>query len=124
MNMGQPVRITDDLILEARLTSEIEDRSIAGQIEFWAHLGQALEPLLLGTQVLALLRAGKTKPLSALIDSVDTKQGRQRVRDYLENLPYPHYEQEQDEPGILIRIEADGKRTKGRFINRQFIPVT
>jgi len=26
-------------------------------------------------------------------------------------------------PGLLVRIEADGRRTVGRFVNRQFQPV-
>jgi hypothetical protein len=26
-------------------------------------------------------------------------------------------------PGLLVRIEADGTRTRGRFINRQFQEV-
>ena len=33
--MSQPVKISDELILDARLTAEIAERSIAGQIEFW-----------------------------------------------------------------------------------------
>ncbi len=121
--MGQSVRIADNLVMEARLVGEIEDRSIAGQIEFWAHLGQALEPLLQGNQVLALRRAGRVKPLSACLDSVDTEEGRRRVKDYLERLPFPHYEPAPDRPGMLVRIEADGTRSVGRFINRQFTPA-
>jgi hypothetical protein len=121
--MGQSVRIADNLILEARLVGEIEDRSIAGQIEFWAHLGQAMEPLLHGTQVLALRRAGRVKPLSVCLESVDTEEGRRRVSDYLERLPFPHYETAPDRPGMLVRIETDGTRSVGRFINRQFVPA-
>ncbi len=121
--MGQSVRIADNLVMEARLVGEIEDRSIAGQIEFWAHLGQALEPLLQGTQVLALRRAGRVQPLSACIESVDREEGRRRVKDYLERLPFPHYEPAPDRPGMLVRIEADGTRRIGRFVNRQFTPA-
>ncbi|MDQ7822561.1 MAG: hypothetical protein RDV48_07165 [Candidatus Eremiobacteraeota bacterium] len=121
--MGQPVRISDKLILEARLAAEIEDRSIAGQIEFWAHLGQALEPLLYGAQVMALRRAGRLRPLSQCIDSVDSEEGRRRVRDYLQHLPYPHYEQAPGRPGLIVRIEEDGSRTVGKFVNRQFLPA-
>lgn len=120
--MGQPVRISDELILEARLISKIEDRSIAGQIEFWAHLGEALEPLLQGVQMLALRRAGLVKPLSDRLESVDCEEGRRRVIDYLSSLPFPHYEAAPNKPGLLVRIEADGKRTEGRFIDRRFIP--
>ena len=51
--MSQPVKISDELLLDARLTGEVAERSIAGQIEFWAHLGRAIEPLLAGSRALA-----------------------------------------------------------------------
>ena len=44
--MSQPVKVSDSLVLDARLTGEVAERSIAGQIEFWARLGRAIEPLL------------------------------------------------------------------------------
>jgi hypothetical protein len=37
----------------------------------------------------------------------------------LHNQPFPHYETAPDGPGLLVRIEADGTRSVGRFINRQ-----
>lgn len=121
--MGQPVKISDDLILDARLISEIDHRSIAGQIEFWAHLGEALEPLLQGAQVLALMRAGAAKPLSACLESVDSPEGRRRVVDHLKSLPFPHYEPAPGRAGLLVRTEADGTRVVGRFVKRRFTAV-
>jgi hypothetical protein len=118
--MGQPVKLSKDLILDARLTAEIARRSMAGQIEFWAQLGRAVEPLLQGAQVLALQRAGAVKPLSALLESVDSPEGQRRVSEYLKSRPFPHYEAHPRKPGMLIRIEADGRRTVGRFVNRRF----
>ena len=38
--MSQPVKLSDGLVLDARLTGEVFQRSIAGQIEFWARLGR------------------------------------------------------------------------------------
>jgi hypothetical protein len=108
------------LVLDARLTAKIAKRSIAGQIEFWAKLGRAVEPLLRGDQVLALARAGTAKSLSSCFSSVETPEGRRRLAEYLESRPYPHYEPAPDSPGLLIRIEADGKRSLGRFVNREF----
>lgn len=121
--MGQPVKISDTLVLDARVAGEAMERSIAGQIEFWAKLGRALEPLLHGDRVLALCQAAEAKPLSACLESVDSPAGRQRVVEYLKTRPYPHYEAG-GSPGLLVRIEANGKRTLGRFVNRQFQPVT
>lgn len=121
-NVSQPVKVSDALVLDARLTGEFAERSIAGQIEFWARLGRAIEPLLRGDKALALRRAGDAQPLSDCLNSVDSPAGRQRVGEHLNNLPYPHYEPA-DSPGLLVRIESNGKRTVGRFVNREFQAV-
>ena len=118
--MGQPVKISDELVLDARLTGEIAERSIAGQIEFWAQLGRAIEPLLDGAHALALRQAGTVRPMSECLQAVDTDAGRQRVTDYLKGQPFPHYQPAPDRPGLLVRIESDGTQTIGRFVNRQF----
>jgi len=122
-NVGQPVKIADGLVLDARMAGEVEHRSIAGQIEFWAHLGEALEPLLQGIQVMALMRSKSAQPLSASLESVDSPKGHRRVADHLKSLPYPHYEPAPGRPGFLVRTKADGTRTVGRFVNRQFTPA-
>ena len=119
--MSQPVKVSDALILDARLMGEATQRSIAGQIEFWATLGRAVETLLRGDRVLALCKAGKARPLSACLQSVDSPEGRRRLAEHLKTLPFPHYEPAQG--GLLVRIEASGKRTTGRFVNRKFRPV-
>ncbi|MEK7858036.1 MAG: hypothetical protein AAB320_02750 [Elusimicrobiota bacterium] len=118
--MGQPVKLADGLILDARMAGEVEHRSIAGQIEFWAELGEALEPLLQGIQVMALMRSKSAQPLSASLESVDSRVGRRRVADHLKSLSFPHYEAAPGRSGFLVRTEKDGVRTVGRFINRQF----
>jgi hypothetical protein len=118
--MSQPVKLSTSLILDARLTSEVTERSIAGQIEFWARLGRAIEPLLQGVQSLALSRAGTTMPLSECLASVDSAAGRKRLAAYLQNQPYPHYEPAPDAPGLLIRTDASGQRALGRFVRREF----
>jgi hypothetical protein len=121
--MSQPVKVSDALLLDARLMGETTQRSIAGQIEFWARLGRAIESLLRGDQMLALCRAGKAKPLSACLKSIDSTVGRKRLAEHLKSLPYPHFEPAPGSTGLLVRIEATGKRTTGRFVNRKFQPV-
>jgi hypothetical protein len=118
--MSQPVKLSDALVLDARLAGGAVERSIAGQVEFWARIGRAVEGLLQGEQVLALCRNAAAHPLSERLASVDSPEGRRRVADFLQTQPYPHYEPHPDKAGLLIRIEANGKRTAGRFVNRQF----
>jgi hypothetical protein len=119
--MPQPVKLSDALVLDARLAGETVQRSIAGQVEFWARLGRSVDLLLEGQHALALCRTATARPLSACLESVDTPAGRRRLADLLESGPFPHYQPHPDCPGLLIRIDADRTRTAGRFVNRQFV---
>ena len=124
MDMSQPVKLSDTLVLDARLAGKALERSIAGQVEFWAKLGKAIEPLLQGTQVLALCQNAATQPLSACLKSVDSPAGRRRMAAFLQGQPFPHYEPHPHHAGLLVRLEANGKRTVGRFVNREFQRVS
>jgi len=103
------------------MVGAVARRSIAGQVEFWARLGKSIEPLLRGDRALALQRSGAARSLAECIQSVDTDIGRDRVHVYLKSRPFPHFEPCPDEAGMLVRIDADGTRTRGRFINREFV---
>jgi hypothetical protein len=41
--MATAVKISDDLFEKAKIKSKIFKRSIAGQIEYWAKIGQMIE---------------------------------------------------------------------------------
>ena len=121
--MSQPVKLSNVLILDARITGELFERSIAGQVEFWARIGRSIEPLLHGDHALALCRNAATRPLSECLDSVGSAKARLRLKAYLESQPFPHYEAHPEQAGLLIRIDENGRRTTGRFVNRQFQAV-
>lgn len=121
--MGQPVKLSDALVLDARLVGQAAERSIASQIEFWARVGKAVESVLRGDRVLQLKQRGEAAPLSKLLKSVDSKAGRERVKAQQAARPFPHFEQAPGRPGFLLRIDEDGKRTVGRFVNREFRPA-
>lgn len=122
--MGQPVKLSDNLVLDARIVGEASERSIASQIEFWARLGRAVESVLRIDTALRLKQRGEDVPLSAALSAVDTPGGRDRVRAHLAARPYPHFEPAADRPGLIVKIDEDGTRTVGRFVNRQFRPVS
>lgn len=121
--MSQPVKLSDALVLDARIAGEVVERSIAGQVEYWAKLGRAIEQLIQAPQVLALCRKAAARPLSECLEMVDSPEGRQQVADFLKTQPFPHYEPHPDKPGLLVRIEENGHRTVGRFVNRRFEAV-
>jgi hypothetical protein len=122
--MSMPVKLSDALVLDARLAGEAMERSIAGQVEFWARLGRAIDPLLNGAQAMAASRRGTAMPLADLLAEVETPAGRERLAQHLVGQPFPHYEPHAGRPGLLVRISADGTRTVGRFVNRTFTVVT
>jgi hypothetical protein len=41
--MATAVRISEDLVKEAKKFSRVDHRSLAGQIEYWARLGKCAE---------------------------------------------------------------------------------
>jgi hypothetical protein len=118
-DMGQPVKLSESLVLDARLTGEVAERSIAGQIEFWAGLGRAVESVLRADTALALKKRGATMPLSACLRSVNTRAGQTRLARVLAARPYPHFEPAAV-PGLVVKVDKDGTRTIGRFVHREF----
>ena len=121
--MSQPVKLSDSLVLDARLAGELEERSIAGQVEFWAKLGRSVDLLLSGRQVLQLCRNASARPISECLEMVDTPEGRKRLHEHLESQPFPHFEPHPDQKRVYVRIDEDGARTTGRFVNREFRPI-
>lgn len=121
--MGQPVKLSDTLVLDARVMGEAAERSIASQIEFWARIGRAVESVLRSDSVLRLKQRGEAVPLATLLRSADSRAGRARVKAVLEGRPFPHFEPAPGRKGLLVRIDEDGKRTVGRFVNREFRPA-
>ena len=121
--MPQPVKLSDDLVMDARVTGDLAQRSIAGQVEFWARLGRAVESLMRADHVLALKRRGDERPLSKCLELAETAEGRELLAAHLAARPFPHFEAAVEQPGVLIKIDEDGTRTAGRFVNRVFVPT-
>jgi len=121
--MGQPVKLSDALVLDARLCGELTERSIAGQIELWAALGRAIEPVLGYEQTLDLRRRGAASSIADCLAAVGTDEGRARLATVLARRPFPHYEAAPGAPGWIVRIDETGERVRGRFVKRQFVPA-
>jgi hypothetical protein len=121
--MSQPVKVSDELLLDARLAGVAAERSIAGQIEYWARLGRAVELHLRATEALRLKREGEARPLSELLATIGTAAGRKRLAKHLASRPFPQFEAAPGRAGFLVKIDKDGTRTIGRFANRAFRPA-
>ncbi len=121
--MGQPVKLSDNLMLDARLVAEESERSIAGQIEYWARLGRAIEAAVRPSTALKLKRRQPVPLLSERLNDIDTPAGRARSAAGLASAPYPRFSSAPGRPGLVLKIDEDGKRTVGRLIKRTFTPV-
>lgn len=120
--MAQPVKLSDALVQDARATGEVAERSIAGQIEYWARLGRALEQVLRGDEALAFKKRREVIPLSAALDT-DSEAGHARFRAHMASRPYPRFEPAPEQPGMFVRLDEDGTRTLGRLVGREFHPL-
>jgi len=121
--MGQPVKLSDNLMHDARLIAEESQRSIAGQIEYWARLGRAIEAALRPGTALKLKRRRPVPLLSERVHDIDTAAGRARTAALLASTSFPRFAAAPDRPGLIVKIDEDGKRTLGRFVKRVFTPV-
>jgi hypothetical protein len=66
--MSIAVRISDELIKEAKTLSKVENRSVTGQIEYWAKIGKIAEQN--PTMSFALI-----KEILIGIEELDSKMG-------------------------------------------------
>ena len=121
--MSVPVMLSDSLARDARLEGDAMERSIAGQVEFWARLGQAIDPILNGAQAMAISQRGTVRSLSAVLGEVEAPAGRLRLAEHVSGLPFPHYEPHPEQPGAIIRTSTDGTQVVGRFVHRVFTPM-
>ncbi len=122
--MGQPVKLSDELVAEARIAGATMQRSIAGQVEFWANLGRAMERLMSGDGIARTRAISTAHSLSESLETVNQPLGRARLATYLESRPFPRFFADPAEPRVFIREEADGTRTRGRIVGRDFQPLS
>jgi hypothetical protein len=122
--MGQPVKLSDGLVMEARIAGEAMHRSIAGQVEFWASLGKEMERLMSGAELDRTRARSTARSLSESIESINKPLGRARLAAYLDSRPFPRFAADPVEARVMIREDSDGTRTRGRFSGGKFIPLS
>jgi len=122
--MGQPVKLSDELVNEARIAGATLQRSIAGQVEFWASLGKAMERVMSGKEVQETRAKSTAQSLSLSLQTINGPEGRARLQAHLESRPFPRFWADPVEAQVMIREDANGTRTRGRFVGRQFIVLT
>jgi len=128
--MGMPVKLSDELVSAARREGANTDRSITGQIEHWVRIGRSVEKVLRHQDIQALKRTPTDLTLTAQMRKAieaalaramaETDQGALARRLKVGRTVY---QIDSASSGMLERIDADRKRTRGRLVNRQFVPA-
>jgi len=121
--MGQPVKLSDELVADARIAGATMQRSIAGQVEFWASLGRTMERLMTGTAIAHSKATSTPQSIAESLEAVNQPLGRERVAAYLGSRPFPRFSVDPADRRIFIRDDADGTRTRGRVVGRSFRPL-
>jgi hypothetical protein len=120
--MGQPVKLSDGLLNEARVVGAAMGRSMAGQVEFWATVGRALERVANRTQ-LERLQAGAVLSVAEVVSTINGPAGRARLQAYLESKPYPRFTPHPELVDTFYREDSEGSKTIGRFNRGVFEPL-
>ena len=130
--MPAPVKISDRLLARAKEEARETHRSITAQIEHWATLGRGVEVMTAHRDVLMLKRAGEGLSMPTWVRRTDVEAvlaglmhdaDRESVKARIRAPGGPLYEQDPDDPDGVIEIAPDGRRTRGRFEGRTFVPA-
>ncbi|MBI5576850.1 MAG: hypothetical protein HY896_10870 [Deltaproteobacteria bacterium] len=129
------IKLSDvQVIRDVKHKAKIADRSMAGQIEHWVKLGQAVEALLSTTEVNTLkeylknfvhqpdAESVKMKILSSINQFIYSSD-RRSVKDRILSHGGPVFQSDTEHPGRVIRIMPDGTRASGTIHEGAFVPV-
>jgi hypothetical protein len=133
--MPKPVKLSDSLYIAAREAADVSHRSLSSQIEHWATIGRAIEGRLTVDQS-TLLKSQVREPaathnvsgtlqasLKAALANALQPDTQQAFAATLAENPQPRYSTDPAFPACLIRENADGTRTPGRWSDGRFIPL-
>jgi hypothetical protein len=129
---NSPIRLQAELMQAATLTGARMHRSAAEQIEYWADLGRQVAALV-DPDVVLKIQAGlvrlrvesiRTEPLDPddVFATVEADRVSGALADRVTAAPI-RYQASTSHPGYLERIDAEGKRTPGRFQDGVFVAL-
>lgn len=118
-----PLRIDADLVNQARTAGAVFDRPPTAQIEHWAKLGRVLDRVLAGGSVAKVKQRGNVADLDQVVALSQSEKGRKRALALIAKHGEPVYEADPTRGDVIVERRADGTTRRGRFSNRQFIPI-
>lgn len=128
------VKLSDEgVIRDVRHEAQVADRSMAGQVEHWVKIGQAIEAILGTAEIKALKEHLGQFARTATVGDVESKvvsavarvmatQDREGVKARIAGSGVPIYQADPDHAGRVVRILPDGTRASGRVKDGVFVP--
>lgn len=127
MSHHGPVRLDPELMAQASREAKRQHRSARKQIEYWVELGRAVEGVVTREQA-AGLRLGLmvvTAPDAGPVDVdevfAELESRRPALAGQVTRAPV-RYQASRAHPGLLERIDPDGRVTVGQFEQGEFQP--
>ena len=120
------VKLSDQMVIrDVRSEAQVSDRSMAGQVEHWVKIGQAVEAILGNAEVKVLkenipffLKQVSAESVESKIVSTVTRimmsPERESVKAKILAPGVPVYEADPAHPGKVIRIMPDRTKASGR----------
>ena len=125
-----PVKLSGALIQLARSNADLDDRSVASQVEHWARLGQKMErilPLDLIQQVKnadSLSISDGERVYAAITAFFSNPKKAELVSAAIFQNGHPAYEGDPLDHDGIVQVWPNGDRVRGSMVNRQFVPKT
>lgn len=132
--MGTPLKVSDELYAVAKKEAKAADRSATAQVEHWAKIGRAVEAVLAHEELLTLKKTGellrpvfpsatRRKEVHDLLARVAASEDRRTVKAAVRAKGQPIYAADPDDPEMVVQVDPDGTRTRGRIEGRRFVPA-
>jgi len=126
-----PVRLQEELMRRATLAGARHQRSAAQQIEYWASLGRSVSAMLDPDSLLAV-QAGLARlhvqpitvapvPPEQVFAALEADRIGGGLAESVTSAPV-RYQTCSRHAGYLERLDRDGSRTVGHFVNGEFLP--
>ncbi|MCF6226903.1 MAG: ParD-like family protein [Xanthomonadales bacterium] len=128
--MPHPIRLDDRLVREAEAAAQSQSRTTPLQIKFWADLGKRVAESTSSSDIEAIMSGyviikAEALPTKAIEPADVFKMVSKRRADSSLSTSVSaakvRYEASASDSGLLVKIQADGKRQSGYFKDGEFV---
>lgn len=124
------IRIDENLALQAQQHAKTQNRSINGQVEYWAQLGKAIASKISSADAFAVtqgLKRLRLEPINnmsvdpeVVLEELESDRNNEFSGKPVTSAPF-YFEMSVSQPGLLDRVDIKtGERQTGKFTNGEF----